>query len=273
MLKNLRAFIRLILFSIVTTLTVFLVTAGNILVGFSNRLQIRWKNLIVRIWAWNTAAIIGMKIDIKGTPPKPPFFLVSNHLSYLDVIPLWYYTKATFIAKSEVKTWPFFGFGTRMLGVLFIDRELKRDVHRMNRRISSSITKEQGVILFPEGTSTKGARVMPFNAPLLQHPAENKLPVSTATVSYQTYSSDWPAHHCVCWWGDMAFFGHFWNLLKMPGFAATVTFADHKVIESDRKLLAKKLHKIVSDHFTPVVTEDPMKVSTKKEESQTDKQE
>lgn len=196
--------------------------------------------------------------------------MVSNHLSYIDVIPLWCYTNATFIAKSEVKTWPFFGFGTRMLGVLFIDRELKRDVHRMNRRISSSITKEQGVILFPEGTSTKGAKVLPFNASLLQYPAENEFPVSYATVSYKTVGSEWPAHLKVCWWGDMPFTGHFWDLLKMPGFAATITFGDHKFIESDRKRLAEKLHRAVSDNFVPIVEEETEKASASNKEHQTD---
>jgi 1-acyl-sn-glycerol-3-phosphate acyltransferase len=270
MLKNLRAFIRLILFSIVTILTVTFVTLGNIFFGISQRWKIKWKNLIIRTWARIAAAIIGIKMDVEGTPPKPPFFLVSNHLSYIDVIPLWRYTNATFVAKSEVKNWPFFGFGTRMLGVLFIDRELKRDVHRMNRRISSSITKEQGVILFPEGTSTKGAKVLPFKAPLLQYPAEIELPVSYATVSYKTGVSEWPAHLNVCWWGDMPFVSHFWNLLKMSGFAAKITFGDHEFIESDRKILADKLHKAVSDNFEPVIKEEHQQASATGKEHQTD---
>ncbi len=254
MLKSIRASIRLLLFFLTTLLTVLLVAAGNFLLAiFNRRWTVIWKNYIIKSWAWVTGFILGLRLERRGEPPSPPFFLVANHLSYLDVVLLWRYLDATFVAKSEIKSWPFFGWGTRTLGVLFIDRELKRDVHRMNRRISESISNEQGVIIFPEGTSTGGEQVLSFNAPLLQYPADEQMPVSFASLSYETTNPDYPAHLNICWWGDMAFFSHFWNLLKLKRIKAAITFGDHSIVEADRKRLARKLHDAVKSEFSPVV--------------------
>lgn len=255
-----RATVRLILFFILTLIVILLVTAGNLLlVIFSKKRKIRWKNRVIKSWAALTALLIGLEINIKGSPPKAPFFLVCNHLSYIDVIPLWRHLDATFIAKSEVRSWPLFGFGTRMLGVLFINRELKRDVQRMNKKISSAISKEQGIILFPEGTSTKGEEVLPFNSSLLQYPADNKLPVYFATISYISFDSSRPAHKNICWWGDMSFFSHFWELLKMRGFVSNIRFGKYQIREQNRKKLAQELHQAVSEQYIPVKTQEEKK--------------
>lgn len=257
MLLTLRASVRLVLFFILSLLTVLAVAAGRLTVGLVSTTQaVRWKNAVIGLWATLVAKLIGLKIIQKGTPPSPPFFLVSNHLSYIDVIPLWKYLNGTFVAKSEVQSWPFFGWATQILGVLFINRENMLDTYRMNQKIAQTITDAQGVILFPEGTSTKGEQVAPFNAPLLEYPASSQMPVHHATLSYRTLDSRWPTHLNICWWGDMPFFSHFWELLKMPGFEVEITFSTETTVESDRKKLAKSLHKRVANDFLPVVEKE-----------------
>jgi len=253
MIEIIRAIFKLILFFIVTLLTVISVAVGNLVLGISNKKwSLAWKNKVIRGWARINSSILGLKIQTKGEPPQAPFFLVSNHLSYIDPLLFWYHLDATFVAKSEIKSWPFFGWGTRTLGVLFINRELRRDVRRMNKRISSSISEQQGVILFPEGTSTKGDQVKAFNAPLLKYPAETEMQVNYATIVYQA-PEPWQAHLDVCWWGDMPFLSHFWKLLKMPGFTAKVIFGDETIIDDNRKGLAERLQKAVSQNFEPIV--------------------
>ncbi len=250
----LRASIRLVMFLMLSLFTVLTVAAGKLTVGLvSSTAAIRLKNVTIGLWATLTAKLIGLTINKKGTPPTPPFFLVSNHLSYIDVIPLWKYLNATFVAKSEVQSWPFFGWATQILGVLFIDRENILDTVRMNQKIFQTISDVQGVILFPEGTSTKGEQVKSFNAPLLKYPATSQMPVHYATLSYRSSNSRWPAHLNICWWGDMPFFSHFWELLKMPGFEVHITFGDNTVCQNDRKKLAELLQKRVADDFLPVV--------------------
>jgi len=218
---------------------------------FNSRWAVIWKNLIMRIWAFIASWIIGLKIQVQGPKPDCPFLLVSNHLSYIDPLLFWRYLDATFVAKSEIKSWPFFGWGAREAGVLFINRELRKDVHRMNECISECISEDQGVILFPEGTSTKGDEVQPFNAPLLQYSIDANLPVHYAAISYKA-PLPWKTHLDVCWWGEMSFFSHFWKLLKMPEFKAIITFGNKTISAQDRKILAEKLQKAVADQFTPV---------------------
>jgi 1-acyl-sn-glycerol-3-phosphate acyltransferase len=253
LIENVRAFLRLILFFLLSLATAISVAAGNILFGFIKPAMVtKWKNRIITIWAWLTAKILRLRISSEGAPPAPPFFLVSNHLSYIDVIPLWYFLDGTFIAKSEVASWPFFGWGTRTLGVLFIDRKLQGDVQRMNNRVAETISESQGIILFPEGTSSKGERVLPFNSSLLNYPAEKKMPVSCAVVSYRSSDANRPAWSHLCWWGDMAFFPHFWELLKIKQVDVMIRFGE-KHTAGDRKELAKQLHTEVSQLFVPIV--------------------
>ena len=255
MIANIRGSIRLLLFFLISLLTVLLVASGNILLSIvSTRWANIWKNRVIYLWSWLMSRLLKMDIHIKGSVGDPPFYLVSNHLSYIDVIPLWLCAKGTFIAKSEIESWPFFGWATKTLGVIFIDRNTRRDVQRVNKLIASTISEEQGVMIFPEGTSTKGEEVKPFHTSLLQYPAETDMPVQYASISYKSYDSNRPASHYICWWGDMPFFGHFWKLLKMKGFEVTISFGDKAIGHHDRKVLASKLHHAVKEHFDPVVT-------------------
>lgn len=213
-----------------------------------------WRNRIARLWASSTAGIMGLNIHLKGTPPEPPFFLVSNHLSYVDIIPILLHTDCVFIAKSEVKSWPLIGWMARSAGVIFIDREMKRDVHRVNRLIAANLTDRQGVVLFPEGTSTRGEEVKSFKSALLRYAAQQEFPVSYATITYRTHDPDKAASEWICWWGDMTFLDHFFNMLKLKSFDTIITFGEQMVSETDRKKLADRLHQLVKQQFTPTET-------------------
>lgn len=257
MIPILRASVRMILFLAASLITVLLVAAGNVVLYlFKDEWKLRWKNSVTSAWAKITAVVLGLQVEVKGKPPSPPFFLVSNHLSYIDIALLWQTLDATFVAKSEIKSWPFFGWATRTLGVLFINRLLKRDVYRMNEKISEAMNPVQGVILFPEGTTTPGAEVSPFNAPLLEYPATKEMPVHYATISYTTDDSNVPASTNICWWGDMEFFPHFWKLLQLKKYRGTITFGRDTVKANSRKELAQKLHAAVQYQFTPTAEED-----------------
>lgn len=257
-MENIRAVLRLVTFMLVAVLTVFSALLAKWLT-FTNESFQRWRNRIIRLFAIASIRIIGLKLTIKGTPPEPPFFLTTNHLSYVDILPLWCSVKGTFIAKSEIKLWPFFGLACKSLGVLFIDRRNGRDIIRVNKRISERHNARQGIILFPEGTTSCGAEVLPFNPPLLFYPARNELPVHHASLSYQTDDPQRPAHHHVCWWGDMTFFDHLFNLMKLKSFKATITFGEKPITCTDRKELADQLQKEIIKNFNPLVSYQDLK--------------
>lgn len=208
----------------------------------------------MKIWGKIALTCLAVKVEIRGTPPEPPFFLVSNHLSYID-IPVYYYClKTTFVSKAEVKEWPIVGLMARSLGIIFIDRNRKRDVHRVNSIISDRINNHQGVILFPEGRTSAGDKIRPFRPSLLQHPAMEGLHVHYAAIRYQTGEKDVPAHLSVAWWEDISLLGHLIRLASNRSITAQVTFGEKSVKKDDRKILANELHKEVETVFIPMVT-------------------
>lgn len=250
-----RATIRILFFSLTTILLYAIYISGLSVLYIVKRTPEEWKNRMVRIWARTTATIIGMDLNIKGTPPEAPFFLVSNHLGYLDIIPFFICLDCVFVAKSEVRSWPIIGRMTESVGVIFIDREVKRDIHRVNRLITSHVNDREGIVLFPEGTSTRGDEVKAFKSSLLRYPAEKKLPVSFASITYRTNDPEKPTSEWICWWGDMTFLDHFFNMLKLKSFETIITFGNHKVADTDRKKLADRLHQLVKRQFIPIETD------------------
>jgi 1-acyl-sn-glycerol-3-phosphate acyltransferase len=196
--------------------------------------------------------ILNMNIQVEGEVPGPPFFLVSNHLSYIDTIPVFFALKTTFIAKQEVKKWPVIGFMVSSFGVIFIDRNKKKDVSRVNKVVSQQLNADQGVVLFPEGTTSSGENILPFRASLLEHPVKEGFPVYYCVIHYETSNNDVPASESVCWWGDSQFHSHLYKLASNRKIKATITFGGEPVYHEDRKMLSKILYSNMKELFKPV---------------------
>jgi len=212
-----------------------------------------WRAAVFHGWARTVGALMGMRLEIGGEAPRPPFFLVANHLGYIDVILLAGQLRAVFVAKSEVDRWPVVGAMCRAVGTLFIDRNSKRDIPKVARRMERVLQGGRGLVVFPEGTSTMGRCVERFRPSLLDTAARLDLPVSFASLSYRTPDGCPPAHRSVCWWGDMEFGRHVWDLLGLPAFTASVRFGEKPIRESDRKVLARRLQQAVQRDFRAVV--------------------
>lgn len=252
MMKRLRALLRLFAIVLVTLLMILLLLAGSLFCINNSGRRIRLKNFLIKKWAYIISGVMGIKMQVSGIPPKPPFLLVSNHLSYIDIIPFWRYLDTTFIAKNEIRDWPAIGWFASLLGIVFINRKNSRDISRVNKIISKSITIEQGLVFFPEGTSSRGAKVLPFKSSLLHYPAAKDFPVHYASISYHVgQDNEHRAEEEICWWGDMDFASHFWNLLKIKSFEAKLYFGEKPVQYDDRKKLALTLHKHVRTNFIP----------------------
>lgn len=210
------------------------------------------RNFFMTVWSRGMLWLFNVHIVLKGKIPEPPFFLVSNHLSYLDVIVYYSILKATFIAKMDVKSWPVLGFLIQSMGVIFINRNKRSDVKRVNQLISSNLNRYQGIILFPEGTTSPGETVLPFRASLLEYPAANNLSVHFSAIRYQTGKNDPPAYKHVSWWGDMEFFQHLYQMATLKQINVKVIFGEKTIHENDRKLLAGSLYRFISESFEPM---------------------
>jgi 1-acyl-sn-glycerol-3-phosphate acyltransferase len=248
-MRVLRAGFRFLLF--------FVCTFGLYLIWFVGHFfipnKVHWRQTIFYLWTLSFVRISRMKVEVIGTPPKPPFFLVANHLGYADIGALRSVVNGVFVAKAEVSRWPVAGRIVRDLGMIFIDRGNRRDIPRAGELIMERLDAGEGVIVFPEGTSTKGEEVLPFNSSFLEFAARSDIAVTYAAISYQTPAGEPTASQTVCWWDDIGFFPHLWRLFKLPAYNALIHFGDSPIMNADRKKLAAELHRRIADNFTPVM--------------------
>ncbi len=211
-----------------------------------------------RWWARSTLKLLGVRVRVEGTPPQPPFLLASNHLSYLDVVVFWATFHTCFLAKSEVAAWPLFGRITRSTGNLFVNRAVRTDMRRVVGESVELLQAGYGLSVFAEGTSSPGAEVLPFMPSLFQTAVQCGLPVHTAAIRYQVGPHDDPAHHSVCWWGDMEFMPHFRLMVRQSRIEACVRFGAAPVHGDNRRSLARASWEQVDRDFEPVVSHEQL---------------
>ncbi len=190
---------------------------------------------------------IGVRFSVVGQPSHGAV-IVSNHLSYLDILVLAAQTPVVFVAKREVSDWLVFGWFARMAGTQFIDRTRRADVTRVGAQFSPALENGVAIALFLEGTSSGGREVLPFKSSLLAPIVDARLPVAPVAISYVVP----PGHAAtteVCWWGDMTLTPHLLNLLSLPRVHAFVGWGKPVHGATDRKELAAIVHgRVVAMH-------------------------
>lgn len=206
-------------------------------------LQVRLRALHTHQWARGTARILGLRLRMRGWPPKSPCLLVANHLGYLDILAFSSALPSVFVSKSEVKNWPLLGWFARLNGTIFLDRQRPRDAVRVNGEMILKYEQGAAIVVFPEGTSSDGRAVGEFRPALLEAAARGMWPVIPSYVRYR--SPGVSAAEALCWHGDRKFVPHFWGLLCRGGFVGEIRFAAHPLRARDRRRLAEDLHEAV----------------------------
>ena len=198
------------------------------------------------MWLQRTGRHVGriFRLQVQSSGPVPASgLLISNHVSYVDILVLLALAPAMFVAKREVKSWPVMGLMAQLGGTLFIDRQRRTHVGEINDDIQSALAAGALVIVFPEGTSSNGKTVLPFKSSLLEPATQQQYPLTVARVHYAL--ADGADDEETCYWGDAVFFPHLLNLLSKPTVHAFVRFATVPHHSSDRKILAQQLHENV----------------------------
>jgi 1-acyl-sn-glycerol-3-phosphate acyltransferase len=250
--KRARAFVRGAWLVFLTASLYLIWLAVHLILSYAPGPQARWRRATFRFWGRRVCRALGVRLTVLGEPPTAGALVVSNHLSYLDIPLLASLLPTVFVSKSEVAGWPLIGRGARAMGTIFLVRERKRELPEINRQIASALARGDGVVVFPEGTSTKGEAVLPFRPSLLAPAAEAGWPVRCAVLRYETLPGDPPASTSVCWWGDMAFTPHIAELLRLERIEAQLEFLPETHSDPDRKRLAEKLWGAVNSRFRPI---------------------
>ncbi|MEM6797189.1 MAG: lysophospholipid acyltransferase family protein, partial [Acidobacteriota bacterium] len=134
----------------------FALLLGHGLRGVAPRLALDIRNAAFRLWSRLLLKAFRVRVEVEGEPPPAGSFLVSNHVSYLDIMVLASGYDAGFVAKADIRNWPALGTIFAAGDTLYLDRGRKRDLVRIMGQMDSTREKGLGLIVFPEGTSTRG---------------------------------------------------------------------------------------------------------------------
>ncbi len=184
-------------------------------------------------------AAINVQLSTIGPPPSHGL-VVSNHLSYLDILVFSGAVACVFVSKAEVERWPIFGRYARWAGSVFVRRHDRADVARANISVAESLRSGVPVVLFPEGTTTDGESVLRFHSTMLQPAIDAGTKVTPCAVSYGL--DDGVVKREVCWWGDMPLLPHAFNLLGKKTIRANIAFGEPILATGERKQFAESLH-------------------------------
>ncbi|MBX7146608.1 MAG: 1-acyl-sn-glycerol-3-phosphate acyltransferase [Alphaproteobacteria bacterium] len=250
----LRSFCRLLSYGVITFLCIpiqmfFLLIGSNKLETF----PVAYHRLCCHI--------LGIKIEKVGIPSQErPTLFVSNHTSYLDIMILSTFVPVSFVSKAEVKGWFLFGLLAKLQRTVFINRK-REDTKGHRNDILKRLDAGDNIVLFPEGTSNDGNKVLPFRSALFSV-AEQRVggrgdyqsreitiqPISIAYTKLNGFPLGYALRPMVAWYGGMDIEGHLWNLVGLGKITAVVRF--HKSITlhefGSRKLTSEYCHEIIA---------------------------
>jgi len=184
------------------------------------KLKLPLSKVIPLVYHRVLCTLLGIRVELYGSLIKEgPALYVTNHTSWLDIPVLSALASVSFVAKREVRDWPFFGMLARLQRSVFIERGKRSQTEAQRDRILSRLADGDILVLFPEGTSSDGNRVLPFNSALFsvaERDIENAegtrpivvQPISIAYVRYHGMPMGRRLRPKFAWYGDMSLMPH-----------------------------------------------------------------
>ena len=239
----------------IVALTLVLLPFQLIGIAFELRLQRTIPHLYHRI----LCALIGIRISEVGRRSiAAPALILSNHVSWLDICVITALAPVVFVAKSEVAEWPVFGWLAKLQRTIFINRQARHQTGAATREIARRLLGGDAVVLFAEGTSSDGIRVLPFRSSLVgavhhalgnttHHTHITVQPMSLAYVGFGGVSMGRGLRERVAWYGDADLIPHLLHVLSSGAVDVTVSWGEATAYDmsADRKAIARAAEKSV----------------------------
>jgi 1-acyl-sn-glycerol-3-phosphate acyltransferase len=251
-MASLRAFVILSVFLAVTLI-------GIPLQWLAVKLHVPMRRSFPHVYHRFVCWLFGVRVGVAGAPTRGGVLMTANHTGWLDIPILSSVAPVSFVSKAEVGGWPFFGTLARLQRTIFIRRERSKAAEDRDH-IKQRLLEGDALVIFPEGTSSDGNRVLPFRSALLSaaelilseeagHPVRHApvQPVSIAYVGLHGMPMGRETRPLFAWYGDMELVPHLWEALKTGPIEVIVEF--HPVLTIDevggRKALAAKCESLV----------------------------
>lgn len=210
-------------------------------------LRQRWVTSFPRFYHRCCCRILGLRVRRIGEPATArPVLFAANHVSYLDITIFGSLIAGSFIAKREVARWPLFGWLAKLQRSVFIDRQVRSTAEQRDS-IAGRLSAREALILFPEGTSGDGNRVLPFKSALFSvadQAASGPVTVQPVSIAY-TRLDGMPIGRrfrpLFAWYGAMAMAPHLWRVLGLGTIEVVVEFHPATTLAAcgSRKTLAR----------------------------------
>ncbi|MGC9363216.1 MAG: lysophospholipid acyltransferase family protein [Fidelibacterota bacterium] len=261
--NTVQAILKLLLFLVFGVF--LLLTDGLILLliyPFSTKICRRVSTYFGPFWGRLFIRILGIHVHLVGSDnlqKKENYCIVSNHLSYLDILVYAACFPVLFVSRHDVKYWPLLGAIAWVRGSVFVDRSIIGTKERPYvKQITDYLRQGFNVLIFPEGKTSNGGGVLPFKKTVFSCPARAEVPILPITLRY-THINHEPFSVAnrdrVCWYGGMTFPDHFWGVLKLRRIDAVLTIhppvfetAAEDWLTQNRRLTAR-VHAIVEQDY------------------------
>ena len=210
--------------------------------------------------------LLGFRVEASGRKSTVhPTLYASNHVSYIDIMVLGSLIEGSFVAKAEVASWPLYGWLAKLQRSVFVERRGRAALAHRDE-MSGRLERGDDLILFPEGTSSDGNRVLPFKSALFsvaeQRPRGEALLVQPISIAY-TRLDGMPMGRYLrplfAWYGDMDMASHLWHAVGLGQVTVTVEF--HPLVTIDdlgsRKALSEHCQARAAAGVTAALTDRP----------------
>ncbi|MBF0216382.1 MAG: 1-acyl-sn-glycerol-3-phosphate acyltransferase [Candidatus Omnitrophica bacterium] len=217
-----------------------------------------WKGVkkisrVTMLWNRGIARIINLRVKVYGdVPGGEGGLVVSNHMSYLDIIALGSVLPLRYSPKSEISKWPFLGWYVGLSRPIWIDRASNQSSKKALEDYTETIEHGMYPIVYPEGTTTDGkSGILPFKSTSFEAAINGNVPVIPVLIGYKQPSNE----PTVAWYGDMTLLPHVWQVLQFPSIAVELRFLSPIFHEGrSRKELAAFTHAALSREYSQTVS-------------------
>lgn len=251
---------------IAKTLAVFFILVGYTLFALVARLfmseQSRRRFYLRQVHKHSRSIldIMGVEIEIIGQEnyrAKQNYFVVSNHMSYLDALIMASIRPMCFVTSMEMREATGLGLLTEVGGCLYVERRSKENIHGEINEIVEALQDGLDVVVFPEATSTNGEKILPFKRALLSAAVGAQKPLLPMVIQYE--SLDGAAfttqnRDALCWYGSMDFLPHFLNLMKYKSIRIRVSILPEIAVTKDstRDTLVEQAFECIVKNYKPI---------------------
>ena len=211
-------------------------------------LPVTLQKRILHRWSVELLDILHVRLSVNGTIPLHEIkqgLIVANHISWLDVYVMNSVLPMRFVAKAEVRSWPFIGWLCARAQTIFIERNKRSDTLRTNQQMVEHMLQGNCIAIFPEGTSSDGTQVKHFHPSLLQPAIDAKTQIYPVAIHYHDKHNK--PNFDAAYIGDMTFLESLWKILTSPDLRVQLTTTDALDTQADnRRILALESHRRIA---------------------------